>query len=402
MTAVGARASSWLQREDAPTRRRPLVHPVVVDVVLVLALVIIGTPQVFVKNNNPSHQAHLWAYLLEAALLLPLLWRRRWPVGVFAWLSVVAIVQLLTRGTTLADLALPVSVYTVATRCPRRVALAVVAATVVGVTIATLVYQPVPQVNRAAVFAIVALTAIFFLGTNLRTRRAYVDAMVERTKRLEQEAGMAAAAERASIAREMHDIVAHSLAVVITMADAAAIKVRTDPEQATSAIEQVADTGRQALADTRRVLGVLRTESGGLGPQPGVAQLDVLIDQARATGLVAELAVSGAPFPLPDGAQLAVYRIVQEALTNTMKHARDATWVRVSLQWAEPLVVVEIADDGSPPTDPLASVGHGLVGMRERAALYDGQVFAGPQPGRGWVVRASLDTSVGAAPRVAP
>src|SRR5262249_7691251 len=158
-----------------------------------------------------------------------------------------------------------------ATRCPRRVALVVLAIAVAGVLAAALVYDPVSRLNRAAVFGIVGLTAIFLLGTNLRTRRAYVDSMVERTKRLEPQAGMAASAERASIAREMHDIVAHSLAVVITMADAAAAKVHSDPEQATAAIEQVAETGRQALAETRRLLGVLRTENTGLGPQPGVA-----------------------------------------------------------------------------------------------------------------------------------
>ncbi len=288
--------------------------------------------------------------------------------------------------------------YTVATRCPRRVAGAVVVIAAAGMIVATYSYKPIHQWDRIAVYAIVAFAAIFFLGTNLRTRRAYLDAVVERTKRLEQEARVAAAAERASIAREMHDIVAHSLAVVITMADAAAAKVRSDPEQATSAILQVADTGRQALADTRRLLGVLRTESTAVGPQPGVGQLDALVDQARAMGLSAELVVSGTPFSLPDGAQLAVYRIVQEALTNTLKHARDATRVRVSLQWAEPVICVDVSDDGKPSMSSPAAVGHGLVGMRERAALYNGEVFAGPHPGQGWVVRARLDAAVKVAP----
>jgi signal transduction histidine kinase len=240
------------------------------------------------------------------------------------------------------------------------------------------------------------LAAFFFLGISLRTRQAYLAALVERATRLEherdQQARIAAAAERASIAREMHDIVAHSLAVIITMADAAAAKRRSDPERAGAAMEQVSEVGRQALGETRRLLGVLRTEApgGGSAPLPGLAQLDALLDKVRATGLAAELTVTGRRFAVPEGAQLAAYRIVQEALTNTIKHARGATRVQVWLRYADPVIEVDVADDGRPAPGQSDVTGHGLAGMSERAALYDGTVLAGPGAGGGWAVSARL------------
>jgi signal transduction histidine kinase len=240
-----------------------------------------------------------------------------------------------------------------------------------------------------------------FLGGYLRTREAYLFALVERNRRLEherdQQARLAAAAERASIAREMHDIVAHSLAVIITMAEAAAAKRRSDPDRAAAAMEQVAETGRQALDQTRRLLGVLRTSepAANSSPLPGLAQLDALLEQVRTTGLASELTVTGRRFPLAEGPQLAIYRIIQEALTNTLKHARGATRVQVLLTYDEPSAEIRIDDDGQPAagTGRQMRPGHGLAGMHERAALYGGDATAGPRPGGGWTVTARLSAA---------
>ncbi len=171
---------------------------------------------------------------------------------------------------------------------------------------------------------------------------------------------IAAAAERTRIAREMHDIIAHSLAVIISLADGAAAKLRGDPEQATAAIRSVSDIGRQALNDTRRLLGVLHTEatSGALAPQPGVAQVVELLEQVRATGLEASLSIAGHQRPLPPGIELAAYRIVQEATTNALKHAVGATALAVALDYGLDELVVSVADDGRG--------GQRVPGMRDR------------------------------------
>jgi signal transduction histidine kinase len=252
------------------------------------------------------------------------------------------------------------------------------------------------------------IAAPYFLGSYLRTRQAYLSTLEERARRLEherdQQAQIAAAAERASIAREMHDIVAHSLAVIITMAEAAAAKRRSDPERAAAAMEQVAETGREALDQTRRVLGVLRPPAlAAPSPPPGLDQFDTLLGQVRATGLTAELAVTGHRFPVPADAQLAVYRIVQEALTNTIRHSRGATRIQVRLEYADPVIEIDITDDGQPGTvGNHYLAGHGLAGMRERAALYGGALVAGPRPGGGWRVSVGLSPAAGALPQPAP
>lgn len=218
--------------------------------------------------------------------------------------------------------------------------------------------------------------------------------LADRAARLEverdQQAAIGAALERARIAREMHDIVAHSLSVVITLADAASVVSPSDPAQAAAAMRQVSDVGRQALRDMRTMIGVLRTEDLGpeLGPQPDIGQLGALFDRVRTTGLVVEIEVMGEPFALGAATELTVYRILQEALTNTIKHA-SATQVRVVLHYADPVVELTVMDDGA-GVAPSGIGGHGIEGMRERAQLHGGTLRAGPAPAGGWVVSASL------------
>jgi signal transduction histidine kinase len=329
----------------------------------------------------------------------PLVWRRRYPLGVFVTVCAIGFAQWLVVGVgTAADLSILIALYTVATRCPRRVALLSAATAELGAFVAS--WQHNADVLRAVIFLTALVAAAFFLGTNIRTRREYLAALVERAQRLEherdQQAEIAVAAERARIAREMHDVVAHSLAVMVTMADGAALKGRSDPERAVAAMHQVSETGRHALGETRRLVNVLRTSPGAgpLAPQPGLAQLEPLIEQVRATGLRGALTVRGQQFPVPEGAQLAAYRIVQEALTNTLKHARHATRADVSLWYHDAAIELDITDDGDPqPGARSEGGGHGLVGMRERAAMYEGSIAAGPRSGRGWSVRARLDVA---------
>jgi signal transduction histidine kinase len=183
--------------------------------------------------------------------------------------------------------------------------------------------------------------------------------------------------------------------VIVTMAEGAAAKLTRDPERAGIAIHAISDVGRQALNDTRRLLGVLRDDhsEADMAPQPGLGQLTELMDQLRATGLDATLVSEGRPFALAPGAELTVYRLVQEAGTNTLKHAPAATTFRARLSYAYPSLLIEAFDNGPATGGVLFVAGHGIAGMRERVALYGGTVQAGPHPEGGWLVRASLSTS---------
>jgi signal transduction histidine kinase len=258
-------------------------------------------------------------------------------------------------------------------------------------------------------FYLAVCGGVWLSGYVVRTRRAYVTGLEERANTLERErehlAQIAVAYERAAIAREMHDVVAHSLSVMVTLSKGAALKQAAEPERASLAMRQVAATGHQALDEMRRLLGVLRTEDAPQTrqPQPGIAQLDGLLDQVRSTGLAAGLTVAGTPAALPPGAELTVYRIVQEALTNTLKHADGPTGVSVAIACRPDSVTVDVRDDGARRAQPEASTaGHGLTGMRERAAVYGGAVTVGPGPRGGWHIHARLPiTPAATAPAVA-
>jgi signal transduction histidine kinase len=266
----------------------------------------------------------------------------------------------------------------------------------------------------------------------VRALRSQLDWLAERAARLEierdQQATLAAVTERARIAREMHDVVSHNIQVMVTLADAASLAQASDPARAAEALHEVSSTGRQALTDMRRMLGVLRDEpvpagpdgsvagngsvvdagrAGGdtardgngkppLAPQPGLRELDALVERVRGTGLNVSVRRVGRPFEVSGAAGLTVYRVVQEALTNALKHAEGATSVEIELAFADPDVSVRVADDGrsavSVPVGPArpASGGHGLAGMAERATSFGGSLRAGPRPTGGWEVAATL------------
>jgi signal transduction histidine kinase len=367
-------------------RRRPAIG----DVVVVLALLALG-----VGSHAGHFQAAPAARAFTVALVLPLLFRRRWPVGVFALISAIAFAQWLADVVAFGDAALLVALYGVAVSRPRLVGLAAAAVVEVGVLLADVRWGG--HGVRAFVSLSGLATAAYVLGTSTRTRRALVASLHERAERLErerdQQGRLAAAAERARIARELHDVVAHNVSVMIALADGAGYAVDDEPGRAKAAMLTASRTGRQALGELRRLLGVLRDGDGDtqFAPQPGLAQLDELLQDVRAAGVPVSYEVSGRPSAaLPPGLELAVFRIVQEALTNTLKHAGGGAEARVRMRHGPDALEVEVLDNGRQPPRPRADGAAGLRGMRERAAVYDGELTAGPAPEGGWRVHVVL------------
>ncbi|MER7699927.1 sensor histidine kinase [Streptomyces sp. NPDC096095] len=261
-----------------------------------------------------------------------------------------------------------------------------------------------PQVVFVTIIMTVPFVLAWVLGDSLRTRRAYFDQLEERAARLEREreaqSKVAVAAERARIARELHDVVAHNVSVMVVQADGAAYVMDAAPDQARQALETISGTGRQALAEMRRLLGVLRTgdapEGGEYVPQPDVEQIEDLVEQVRQTGLEVDFKVEGTPRPLPSGVELTAYRVVQEALTNTRKHGGPDAGASVRLVYFDDGLGLLIEDDGRGAAHELYEdggadgAGHGMIGMRERVGMVGGTLDAGPRPGGGFRISALL------------
>ena len=338
-------------------------------------------------------------WLLDQAIVLPLALRRRHPTAVFAVIALLASVQWVNGITLPADAALILALYTVAAHEPRARALSAALLLEAGVVLASVRFAPTGDgIVGSLVFLTGLVAAAFLLGTSLQTRSAYLATLEDRALRLEverdQQARLVQVAERTRIAREMHDIVAHNLSVMITLAAGAAVTTPTQPEAAAQAMEQVAQTGRSALQEMRQLLGFLREDGQPLSttPQPGLDQLDDLLAQVRSTGLQVRMSVRGRPRALPMTTQLTVYRTVQEALTNTLKHACDATGANVLMNWQQAALEIVVSDDGADrtPSPAAAPEGLGLAGMKERVTASGGTMEASPRPGGGWRVRIRL------------
>ena len=240
---------------------------------------------------------------------------------------------------------------------------------------------------------LLALALPYLLGVNLRTRRLHLRTLERRAADLEREqqqrVALATAAERARITRELHDVVAHGLSVMVVQAQGAAAALRRHPDRTETALEDIVTTGRSSLAEMRRLLAIVRDEPG-LAPQPGVDALPELIDRIRATGTAVTLAVEGDPVPLPAGVDLSAYRIAQEALTNTLKHAGDGASADVRLGFRPEALEIEVTDDGPAGKPASGEPGSGLRGIAERVRLLGGELEAGPGPVHGFRVRATL------------
>ncbi|MGW1030081.1 sensor histidine kinase [Streptomyces sp. NPDC002577] len=338
---------------------------------------------------------------LQAGLVLPLLWRRRKPAVAFGAVTAVFVLQWSLGAALRADIALFIALYSLALHGRQRQL-----AWACGVTAGAMVLVAVRASQAVSIwdalfFLLSTATAALALGLMVRIRRAQLAGLRDRAARLEierdQRSRLAVVTERARVAREMHDIVGHNLSVIITLADAGAYASGIAPERGKEALQLIGDTGRQALGELRRVLGVLREAADDqpgepeLSPQPGIADIDALCEGVRAAGLDVVYRTAGDVDALDSGVQLTVYRIVQEALTNTLKHAGAGTRVNLALVVEDTRLTIRVQDSGpvghpGPPNEE----GHGLVGMRERAALYGGSVSAGPAAGGGWTVEATL------------
>ncbi|MGW5508438.1 sensor histidine kinase [Streptomyces albogriseolus] len=384
-------------------------HPTWVDgfwAVILFGLSVLGGATV-----EEAQGTELPALTVPVVLLLSLVVAlRRWmPERMLVLALVVGVAQLLLDVATVpADFALLVIVYTVAAVGARWASRLALTAGLCAAPLAQLRW-PSPQAGTVENVALSVILAVPFalawvLGDSIRTRRAYFAQLEERAARLEKEreaqAKVAVAAERARIARELHDVVAHNVSVMVVQADGAAYVLDAAPDQAKKALETISTTGRQALAEMRRLLGVLRTgehqEAGEYVPQPGLQQIEDLVEQCRESGLPVDFKVEGTSRELPRGVELTAYRIVQEALTNTRKHGGPHAGASVRLVYFDDGLGLLVEDDGKGAPHELYEEGgfdgqgHGLIGMRERVGMVGGTLDAGPRPGGGFRISALL------------
>lgn len=386
-------------------RSRPWLVDVAVSVVFTLIVVATLASEVATGEARVTP----WQVVTIAGTAIALLFRRRAP------LTVLVVVTLLTSVVTFSAesnllLAVPIALYAVAAFRSPVIGWVAAAAAYLVTVVSLFAWLPVLEDRLGAPSAfdipIVLLTLAMadavgvLLGTNSWQRAERVRALTERAEQLarerDNEARIATLAERSRIAREMHDIVAHSLSVMITLADGAGASLQRDPERARLALDRLSETGRIALRDMRQLLSVLGDTPDAAParePAPGHSDLADLVERFRAAGLPVRFSVHGVP--VADAAlQLAVYRVVQEALTNTLRYARDPQHVTVAVDYARADTTVTVVDDGrtdaADASGASVGAGRGIIGMGERAAVFGGTVEAGPLPTGGWRVCAVL------------
>lgn len=375
--------------------RRP--NPVAVDAVVAAVLL------AFIE-------AHVWSHASVRHALVPALGgvvfsvavalRRRWAMaGVLTLMAVVAIKTAVDRHPDALQNAfgiLPALVllfYGLGAYAPPRRSRWVLTVAVVVITVNTLLTPGKPAAGLIPSTFIVALLP-YSVGLMIRTRKSREQADRLRAEHLDSlrdlTADAAAFEERTRIARELHDVIAHSVSVMVIQAGAARLVMTTDQTRAEESLRVVERAGREALAEMRRLLGILERgqDPHELAPPPGLANVDELVSEAQAAGLTTELHVEGRPAPVSPALDLCAYRVVQEALTNAIKHVAPAR-AAVNVRWGDHHLDLEISDDGSGPGTALPG-GHGIAGMHERVAIHGGTLFAGPELGGGFTVRVHL------------
>ena len=389
-------------------------HRFAVDVILMSVLWLAVSPfsLLIAGDTNLGIMHRASGFVFTTALVVPLAWRRTRTVMAGSIIAAVAILQwALAIQPMPADMAVPLIVYALAAFGPRWASLGGLALALLGaIMLVTRYFYDLTSTSIAELpYGVVTVLAVWVLvllswtaGDLTRTKRLRGQALEDRAHRLEieaqQERQLAASDERAHIAREMHDIVAHSLSVIITQADGARYAAAANPEIAPETLATIAQTGRTSLQEMRRLLGVLRGgEEASTRPLPGLGQLDELLLGIRAAGLPVTCSVTGeARRPLPGGAELTAYRTLQEGLTNVMKHAGPNVQAAVNLAWNARGLEVSVRDDGRGATAsfsdsrPEHDGGNGLRGMAERVRLYDGTLAAGPLAGGGFGITAFI------------
>jgi signal transduction histidine kinase len=405
------RTVNWVERQLDRIRS---VNPLIVDGALAALFFVLGVVSVFGQDIYDDSGAVTHGFREPNALILltalvacaPVAVRRRWPLGALVVSSLGVLVHILAN---LPEGSLPTAVlfltYTVGTWCSMRRSVAGLA--VVSAVVVILGLGDSPGLDAVGVLGVIAqFAAVWAIGVALRSRRAATEARVrEADERAEAEHQMAArvlAEERLRIAQELHDVVAHSMSVIAVQAGVGAHVLDDRPEQARAALEAISATSRGTLTELRRLLGVLRDGDGvrSHAPAPGLSDLPNLVDDVRTAGVPATLHVEGHPGPVQAGVELSAYRIVQEALTNVIKHAGKPSRVDVTVRFSPYALTVEVIDDGrgvaahSRNGDPAPDgSGHGLIGMRERVDVWGGELTVGAAPGGGYRVRAQLPYS---------
>ncbi|MER5892079.1 histidine kinase [Streptomyces sp. NPDC001876] len=389
-----------LQRIRAYDRRRPAVWNGLTAAFWVLFAVLdISSGGWRTVAVDPDVPAQL-VLTMSVAFSAPLLWRRSHPLAVLVFMAPFSLVNVWTGAVIQAAFLQEILVFNIAVRLPMR-ALAWSGAIVITPLVIASGHFP-DGLDRLFLPHLWAFAFAALLGIVVRTRKEYTEALVDRANRLElerdQQARLAAAAERTRIAREMHDIIGHNLSVITGLADGGSYAAAKSPERAAQALDAIGTTSRQALAELRRLLGVLRDHPAEADrtPQPTLDDMDALLTGVRRAGLPVRLHRRGTPPPeaLTAGRQLTVYRVVQEALTNTLKHAgtHPGLAAEVTLTYRATELEALITDNGTPRHEPvpLDGTAQGITGMRERASLYDGTLEAGPPTTSGWQVRLRL------------
>ncbi len=380
-------------------RRRPLLADVLLAALLYVGVILLMSLGPADARPPSIRAAMIWEALAMASLVLR---RRNTALAVGLLVAHTVASLLIPRYLQVEGIAIMVMTYTAAAHLPiRRAAAATALLWLPGLVAGLTVLDPrqPPMRLPPALFitlSLLALLVCFLVGRTVHNRRAYVAALEDRARVAEQNqralAEQAVADERRRIARELHDMVAHHVSVMGVLATGSRRTLHRDPAAADEALATIEETGRTALRELRRLLDILRADhepAGELAPHPGVAHLESLAEQVREAGLPVTLKVDGNPGAVDPGIALTVYRIVQEALTNVLKHAGAATAeVRVDIgtYW----LTLEVCDTGRGPGLGTAGVGHGLLGMRERVMLYGGTLRTGPRPGGGFRVSARI------------
>ncbi|MCX5558825.1 sensor histidine kinase [Streptomyces sp. NBC_00038] len=386
-----------VQRVRAIDRRHPLPWNFLLTGFFITASLIDVTSGGW-RNIAENPDVPVWLVTtMSLCFSVPLLWRRTHPFAVLLVMFPASVTNAWTGAVLQANLTLLVVLFNVALRTRLRTLLCSYALVVTPFIVTGFRYPAEQGAEQNIVPAAMSLALAAVGGIAVRTRKEYLASLVERARQLEierdQQSMLAAAAERARIAREMHDIIGHNLSVITGLADGGRYAATKSPERAAQALDAIGTTSRQALAELRRLLDVLRDdpEDLELAPQPSLTDLDHLIKGVRAAGLPVRTTIHGRA-SLPPGRQLTVYRVIQEALTNTLKHGGPGSTSQIEISYEDGgAVTVTITDTGRGGT-PSTEDGRGLPGMRERTSLYGGTLEAAPGPGpeSGWRVHLHL------------